>query len=149
VTTEARDTVWDEHDRKMAERDQKIEKARGPFDAVRPFMWLHRRNWLRPGSPSEAPVLARVIKAVAAVRQWRYVNNQQMQTDEMEVIAVRVAADQFAADILNAAHDAGQDPTTIAWVVAGLRCPARPFCTGCRSCFTITSPLRPTGEESP
>jgi hypothetical protein len=52
-------------------------------------------------------------------------------------------ADQFARDIESAAHEAGQDPATIAWVVAGLRCPDKPFCTGCRSCFTITAPLRP------
>lgn len=128
-------------DRRRAERDKKIEAARGPFEAVIHYLHLRLPGWSsRERSPK---VYERVTKARAAVREWRYVNNQQMQDNELEILSIRIAADQFARDIEAAAHEAGQDPATIAWVVAGLRCPDKPFCTGCRSCFTITAPLRP------
>lgn len=132
-------------DRRMEHREEEIQKAQGPFDAIRQFFHLEiPAAWGSSRRPARA--YERVVKAFSAVRQWRYVNNQKMQTNELERLAVRICADQFAREIEDAAHGAGQDPATIAWVTAGLRCPARPFCTGCRHCFTITAPLRPNGE---
>ncbi len=130
-----------EVDRRLSERDRRIEAARGPFEAARQFLHLHIPSWDSRERP--ASVYRRVVDAVSAVREWRYANNQREQDHEMERLAIRISADQFARDIEAAAHDAGQDPATIAWVAAGLRCPDKPFCTGCRSCFTITAPLRP------
>lgn len=138
------DREFREHDRQIAARRQRIEKARGPFDAVMPFLHLHIPGWSSPRRPARA--YQRLVDAFSAVREWRHANQQDMQGNEMEQLAARICADQFARDIEAAAHDAGQDPATIAWVVAGLRCPAKPFCTGCRRCFTITAPLRPNGD---
>lgn len=132
--------MFDDFDRRMAEKERKIEAARGPFDALREFFRLEIPDWSSPRRPARA--YERLVEAFSAVREWRYVNSQQMQTNELEKIAVRICADQFAREIADAAHDAGQDPATIAWVVAGLRCPRRPFCTGCDSCFTVASPHR-------
>ena len=129
----------------IVERDRRIEAARGPFEAVQRFLRLTIPRWDSGRRPATA--YDRLVKAMRAVREWRSVNNQQMQDNELERLAVLVCADQFATEIEDAAHDAGQDPATIAWVVAGLRCTARPFCTGCRTCFTVTSPLRPTGMD--
>lgn len=137
-------STMNDFDARRAERDRKIEAARGPFEAVMPYKTLDYGDvWGRRG-PAEA--FRRLVKAASAVRNWRYVNNQQMQTDEIEALAVRMCADQFARDIEDAASGSQHDPATIAWVLAGLRCPRRPFCQGCRGCFTITSPLRPTGD---
>ncbi len=133
-------------DRRMADHRARIERARGPFEAVQRFLRLAIPRWDSGRRPAAA--YERALKAVQAVREWRYANNQQMQDHELEKLAVLVCADQFAEEIEAAAHDAGQDPATIAWVVAGLRCTARPFCTGCRACFTVTSPLRPTGMDA-
>jgi hypothetical protein len=129
----------------VVEKNKKIDAARGPFDAVLPYATLdHGDVWGRR-RPAEA--FRRVVKAFSAVRNWRYANNQQLHTDELEALSVRVCADQFARDIEDAASGGPHDPATIAWVLAGLRCPRRPFCRGCRACFTITSPLRPTGDD--
>jgi hypothetical protein len=128
----------------VVEKNRKIEAARGPFDATLPYATLdHGDAWGRR-RPAEA--FRRVVKAFSAVRNWRDVNNQRMHSDELEALAVRVCADQFARDIEDAASGSQHDPATIAWVLAGLRCPRRPFCQGCRACFTITSPLRPMGD---
>ncbi len=35
----------------------------------------------------------------------------------------------------------------VTWVLAGMRCPKRPFCTGCQGCFTITAPNRATAGQ--
>ncbi len=138
-------STMSDFDARLAERDRKIEAARGPFEAVRRFFSLDRGDVWGRRPASEA--FSRLVKATSAVRQWRYVNNQQLQTDELEALAVRVCADQFARDIEDAASGGPHDSATIAWVLAGLRCPRRPFCRGCRACFTITSPLRPTGDN--
>lgn len=124
----------------IKEKNDRIEKARGPFDAVRQFFHLDIPAW---DSRRRAPrAYERVVEAFRAVSEWRYANNQRGQDHELERLAVRICADQFAREIEDAAHAAGQDPATIAWVVAGLRCPARPFCTGCDACFTVSAPHR-------
>jgi hypothetical protein len=128
-------------ERQMAERQERIEKARGPFQDLFRFAHLNIPSWSSGGRPVRA--FERVRAGFMAVREWRNANQQNMQTDELEMLAVRLCADQFAREIEDTASGAGQDPATIAWVVAGLRCPSRPFCTGCSRCFTITSPHRP------
>lgn len=133
---------WDANERMFAEKRKKIEEARGPFEEVRPFLHLRLPEGLSRERPSH--VFRRVTAATRAVRQWRYVNSQRMQDNEIEIVAIRISADQFARDIEDAAAQPGAslDPATIAWVLAGLRCPDKPFCTGCTSCFTITAPNR-------
>lgn len=91
-------------------------------------------------------IYERVIKATKAIREYRYVMNQPVQDNELEVLAIRITADAFASQIA-AAADRSKDPDTVAWVVAGLRCTAQPFCTGCASCQTVTSPHRHAGLD--
>lgn len=124
----------------IKEKEERIEKARDPFEAIRQFLHLDIPAWDSRRRPARA--YERVVEAFRAVHGWRYANNQRMQDNELERLAVRICADQFARDIQDAAHSAGQDPATIAWVVAGLRCPAQPFCTGCDACFTVSAPHR-------
>jgi hypothetical protein len=91
------------------------------------------------------PLFNRVRDACSDVRQWRYVSNSLGDDYEQEIVAILVTADTLAAQIeANAPTTA--DPVTIAWVTAGLRCKAQPFCTGCKACQTVTSPLRPNAE---
>ncbi len=93
-------------------------------------------------------VLTRLKDALAALRDYRRAHNQPNFGDYEEKLAVRIVADQFAEDIADAAGGRTDlDPHTVAWVLAGIRCPWRPFCRGCQGCFTITSPHRETGEK--
>lgn len=125
-------------DRQMRARDERIEKARGPFQALPAWridfgdVWGHRK----------APAVVKKLReGLAALREWRRANNQQESADDEVSLAITIVADTMAGEIAAAATNQ-QDSTTIAWVVAGLRCPRRPFCTGCESCFTVDAPHR-------
>jgi hypothetical protein len=126
------DREWDQH-------RKRIENARGPFEQISPYLYLLRYGG-NYGTKS-APIAARVQAARRALDAWRNANNQRHNPDDIENLIIRISADQFAADIQGAAGPE-HDPSTIAWVLAGLRCPAQPFCTGCPSCFTVTAPAR-------
>ncbi len=128
-----------EHDRRMAERKKRIEAARGPFERIRPYLGLDRGDvW---GRRRGAPVARKLEDALRALREWRYANQQREHDNDEVNLSIRVVAEAMAVEIGEAAGPA-QDRATIAWVVAGLRCPSRPFCTGCDSCFTIDAPHR-------
>jgi hypothetical protein len=114
--------------------DRKREAALKRFDQWSGY--LHLAGW-----GHGLPAFKRLQEALYAVRDWRYISNTRTGSDEEIALAVRVVADTLANQIQAAATD--QDQATIAWVVAGLRCPSQPFCTGCTSCQTVTSPLRP------
>lgn len=118
--------------------EQRRAAALAEFEPWRRFLGL--ANWGRGVS-----LFSRVQSAMWAVREWRSVGNQPADFDEQARVAIRVAADTLASQI-EAAATATQDPSTVAWVAAGLRCPDQPFCTGCRSCQTVTAPLRPCAE---
>lgn len=119
--------------RRRPERKAQVE---GPFNDLAPF--LHLANYgLRN------PVFLRLRDALATLREWRWASQTRGGDYEEVILAVRVVSDALARQI-----EAGfpvQDDT-IRWVLAGLRCPAQPFCTGCTACQTITAPLRPNAE---
>jgi hypothetical protein len=128
---------------------QRAEQARteGPWnELVVRFLGVHRHT----GTPGRSrvktvPVFDRLDKALRAMREFRAARSQGGGRDDEEIsLAVGVVADELAGQIA-AAATTGQDPATIAWVLAGLRCPRQPFCTGCPSCFTVTAPLRDCG----
>jgi hypothetical protein len=123
----------------LVEKNERIERARGPFETLC-LGRLHVDNgdlW-RGG---RLRVYEKLTKALSALREWRYANNQKQHTEDETALAIRVVCDAMATEISEAAGD-GQDPATVAWVVAGLRCPSRPFCRGCDSCFTVDAPHR-------
>lgn len=91
------------------------------------------------------PVADRLRRARQDIQEFRRTNNFKGASGEEEALAVRVVCDTLADQILTTVTEA-QDTDTVRWVVAGLRCPARPFCTGCSRCATVTSPQRPTAE---
>ncbi len=127
----------EDFDRRMAERDRRQAEAEGPFEELaRPF--LHLAGW------GSGRVAKRLNSALWALRNFRDAHGQSRNIGDGEVmLSVRVVADELARQIQEAAGEAaGVDPATIAWVLAGMRCPDRPFCTGCRACFTITCPNR-------
>jgi hypothetical protein len=129
----------------IAEKAERVERARGPFERLA----LGRLDLT--GRPD---VLKSVRDALWALRDWRQVNNQQLRLEEEAALAVRAVAESMASEIAAAAGD-GQDPGTIAWVLAGLRCRRQPFCRGCDACFTVDAPhrsdvqFRATGSKSP
>lgn len=124
----------------LVEQRERIQKADGPFhELCTPWMGIDRGD-IFAGRP-RLPVYTRLEKALYALREWRNANQQRHHQDDEVSMAIRIVADSMASEIAAAAGD-GQDAETIAWVVAGLRCPARPFCLGCPSCFTITAPHR-------
>lgn len=127
-----------EHERRWAEIEQRRAKATEPFKQLcAPFL----------GVAVDTPVARRLRDAQWAHQEYRDAHGQDRNMGGYDLsLGVRVVADQLARDIEDAAATAGQDPATIAWVLAGLRCPRRPFCTGCGACFTVTSPLRPMGD---
>lgn len=122
----------------VAEKNARIEKARGPFERLRGLMSVQRYRAMGAG---ELPVYRRLNDALWALRDWRLANNQQQRMEDEVSLCIRVVNDSMASEI-SAAAGAGQDPATIAWVVAGLRCPLRPFCQGCDACFTVDAPHR-------
>ena len=115
--------------------DRRRQEATGPFEKLcRGF--LHLRGW---GTGRTAK---RLKDATWALRNYRDAYGQDRNMGDGELmLAVRVVADELAGQIQEAAGP-DQDPTTIAWVLAGMRCPDQPFCTGCPACFTITAPNR-------
>jgi hypothetical protein len=116
------------------EQERKREAARAKFDQWSKYLHLHKWGW---GSDT----FMRLHHATSDVQEFRRLSNYRGGDYEEQVLAVRLVADTLA-DQIQAAAD-GQDPATVAWVVAGLRCPSTPFCRGCASCQTVTSPLRP------
>lgn len=122
----------------------KEERTEGPFrELVARFLGVGRYT---PGGrkfvPEHLPVFERLDKALTALREFRRARNQRFGGPDEEIgLAVAVVADELAAQIAAKASPE-HDHATVAWVLAGLRCPRRPFCTGCPACFTVTSPLR-------
>lgn len=122
------------------------ERTENGFQAIQQFLDLDEgQAWGR----RPPRVLTRLRDALEALRAYRRAHNQNDFGGYEEKLAVRIVADQFAVDIESAAGDrADLDLYTIAWVLAGIRCPRRPFCRGCPACFTITSPHREAGDAS-
>ena len=127
----------------LVKQRQEEERTERPFkELAMPFLGVGRFTGTTKFMPQRVTVFERVDSALRALREFRRARNQNFAGPDEEVgLAIAVTADELAAQI---AAKAGpeQDHTTIAWVLAGLRCPRRPFCTGCPGCFTVTSPLR-------
>lgn len=125
--------------------EQRREASRGPFEKLCiNFLGLDRYGRT---NGRELPVFGRLRDALAALDEFRRAHNQDgLHAYEEVELSVRVVADELANQIQHATGPE-HDPATIAWVLAGMRCPSQPFCTGCRSCFTITSPNRPIAGE--
>jgi hypothetical protein len=116
----------------ITEKNERVERARGPFERL----CLGRMT-----VSSKSSVADRVRAALWALHDWRQVNNQQERGEEEAALAVRIVAESMASEIAATAGES-QDPGTIAWVVAGLRCPRQPFCRGCDACYTVDAPHR-------
>lgn len=125
---------------------EKIRRERDEADArLRPY--LHFLSLGDSGFYSRIPLVRRIADATAAYSNQRQRSQSlQFRPHELALFAARVTADTLASEILAAAGP-DQDDATLRWVAAGLRCSHRPFCTGCASCQTVTSPNRPTGDE--
>lgn len=118
------------------------ERTEVPFrELVVPFLGVSRYTGTT-FLPKRLPIFERLDKALTALREFRRARNQGFGGPDEEIgLAVAVVADELAVQIAASAGPE-HDHTTVAWVLAGLRCPRRPFCGGCRACFTVTSPLR-------
>ncbi len=143
MSTAEQEPAWvRQHEAQLAKKKQRIEKARGPFQAlVIGYLGLDIGEWDRRGGASR--LYRKVEAAVYALREWRDANNQQRSGRDEIILAIRLTAETLADDLAEAA--AGRtdlDPATVAWALAGLRCTAQPFCAGCDTCFTITAPNR-------
>lgn len=123
----------------IKEKEERIEAARGAFQTLPMWLTLNYGSVLSQRFPTS--VMAKLDKALHALREWRSANQQSQRTDDEVALAIRIVTDAMATEIRDAAGER-QDPTTIAWVVAGLRCPRQPFCRGCDSCFTVDAPHR-------
>ena len=121
----------------LVEKRAREAKTEGPFrELCSPYLGLR-------GYGHGVPAADRLERAEWARLEFRRARGQQTNMGREDVtMAVRIVADTMASEISAAAGDE-QDSVTVAWVLAGLRCPSRPFCTGCPSCQTITSPTRP------
>ena len=128
----------------LVKQKAEIEKARGPFEELaQPRLGLELGSWDRRGRARR--LHDKVDRALSALREWRQANNQQERPEEKVNLAIRTTAEELAAQLAESAGARPDlDPTTIAWVLAGLRCPAAPFCEGCNACFTVTAPNRDT-----
>ncbi len=123
----------------MTDFDRAMARRREAEDRVRPWlglMGLHHASRLR-----------RRVEEAARARLDHQQTSQTLSFDVHDIarLCARVTADTLASQIEGAAGP-DQDALTIRWVLAGLRCPARPFCTGCESCQTVTAPTR--GNDS-
>lgn len=126
----------------LVKKHREEERTEAPFrELVVSFLGVSRYTGTT-FVPKRLPIFERLDKALQALREFRRARNQGFGGPDEEVgLAVAVVADELAAQI---AAKAGPeyDHATVAWVLAGLRCPRQPFCTGCPACFTVTSPLR-------
>jgi hypothetical protein len=123
----------------VTEQNKRIEAARPAFEALPSWLTVNFGSVLGKRHPTS--VLTKLDNALRALREWRRANNQQQRPDDEVALAIRIVCDAMATEITQSAG-AREDPATIAWVTAGLRCPRQPFCTGCDSCFTIDAPHR-------
>ena len=91
----------------------------------------------------DIPAVGAVQQATDDVAFQRRVTGQGVRHGEAAQVAVRVVS-AVMADQIQAAASAvdALDRITVAWITAGLRCTAQPFCAGCPSCQTITAPTR-------
>jgi hypothetical protein len=116
-------------------RNDDERKAYPQFQQIMPLLGL-----AKSGYGCEA--YRRAERARFALSGWRRAAGQRQDYGEELALTVRVAAATFA-DQIEAAAPARMDDEAIRWVLAGLRCPAQPFCAGCTACQTVTSPHRP------
>lgn len=125
----------------LVKQNARIEAARGPFETlVLGRLGLDNRSGTRTGR-----MFNKVRSALWALQEWRQVNNQQQRQEDVVNLAIRITAAELAAQLAeSAAGRPDLDENTIAWVLAGLRCKATPFCEGCNACFTVTAPNRET-----
>lgn len=128
----------------LVKQNDRIEKARGPFeDLALGRLGLDLGSWDRRGRARR--LHDKVAAALSALREWRRANNQQGRPADEVNLAIRTTAEELAVQLAESADGRPDlDPATIAWVLAGLRCPAAPFCEGCNACFTVTAPNRDT-----
>lgn len=124
---------------RLAEKEKRVAAARAAFDALP--MWLTINYGSVLGRRHHTSVLNKLTEAFSALREWRWANNQSNRSEDEVALAIRIVCDAMATEIRDAAGER-EDPSTIAWVVAGLSCPRQPFCRGCESCFTIDAPHR-------
>jgi len=131
------ETTWEQRQRER-ERERNEARRAATTEAFKP--WL---RYLSLGNYGlDVPAFRRLKDALWARTEHRNVHGLGHQAGEVETMAVRVVAETLANEV-QASQQPEHDAATIAWVVAGLRCPRRPFCLGCSACFTITSPERP------
>ena len=122
------------------------EARRAERRAAADAAWERSGKWVRDlsGYGYDLPVFTKLRDVLRDVRMHRQTYNLSGGDYETETVAVNVVTTVMADEVL-AAH-AGQDgidPHTLNVIVAGLRCRARPYCTGCIACQTITAPTRP------
>lgn len=121
------------------QRRERIEKARVRLERSRKYLHLGDRWRLR--------AFTKAVEAAADIREWRQANNQARGDYEDEVVVMNVVREVWADEIQEAAAgDPQMDPHTVAVILAGLRCPSRPYCRGCPACQTVTAPTRPNIE---
>lgn len=125
----------------LVKQNARIEQARGPFDKlVLGRLGLDTRYGTRTRR-----LYDKVKDALWALQEWRQANNQQERREDVVNLAIRITAEELAAQLAESAGGRPDlDAATIAWVLAGLRCSATPFCEGCNACFTVTAPNRAT-----
>lgn len=132
---------WGDIEREIAERKCEEEAALPGFDRWRKFLHLAGFGW-------DVTAFKRLVKAREEIDRFRRANRTYDYGGyEREIVAIRVAADTFANQI-EAEGFADHDPVTLRWVIAGLRCPQRPFCAGCDSCQSVIAPERAASVES-
>jgi hypothetical protein len=119
----------------------KIRRGRNEADArLRPY--LDFLSLGQSGYYHQVPLARRVADATDAYSDQRNRSQSlQFRAHELALFIARLTADTLAGEILAAAGP-DQDDATLRWIAAGLRCRYRPFCTGCESCHTVTSPGR-------
>lgn len=120
-------------------REERITRADEKFE--------RSRRWLGRLRSRDVPAFKRALDAQWDIREHRQVHNLPGGGYEQLHVALNVARETWATQIEAACQ--GQpdlDRHTVAVIVAGLRCPSRPYCTGCPACQTVTAPARPNAE---
>ena len=120
---------------------ERIEEADARFGEFRRYLG-QMSNW-------HVPAFRKAVGASGAIREYRNAHNQLRDDYLEERVTMHVVRQVWADEIEAAASgDPLMDKATVAVIVAGLRCPRRPYCTGCVACQTVTAPHRPCAERS-
>lgn len=116
------DEFASDFERRWAEREERVERARGPFDQLCTLGMMHVDIGGALTPRGRLPVYDRLDKTMLALTEWRFQHKQTLLLAEQVALATWVVTDQLVADVTTAAAAGQWDPATTVWAMVRIRC---------------------------